>query len=172
MRICGIDPGMEITGYGVLEMDGPRLQLVRAGVFRTSAAAPLPQRLRVLYEGFRVLLAEVQPAQVVLEELYSHYAHPTTAILMGHVRGVILLAAGQAGLPVAHYLPTHVKKAVTGRGHATKEQVQRMIQALLSLPVPLTPDDATDAIGVAMAHAHALRAPVTSHERRMAGAVR
>lgn len=159
MRICGVDPGLERTGYGVIEVDGPRMRLVEAGVFRAAAEAPLPQRLQTIYEGVRALLAATQPAQMVLEELYSHYTHPTTAILMGHVRGVILLAAGEAGLPVEHYLPTRVKKAVTGRGHATKEQMQRMVQVLLHLPQVLEPDDATDAVGVALAHAHTLRAP-------------
>lgn len=159
MRICGVDPGLETTGYGVIDVAGPRTVLVEAGVFRASTAAPLAQRLRTVYDGFRALVAKTQPTHVVLEALYSHYAHPTTAILMGHVRGVILLAAGERGLPVEHYLPTRVKKAVTGRGHATKEQMQRMVQMLLNLPAVLEPDDATDAVGVALAHAHTLRAP-------------
>ncbi len=159
MRICGIDPGLEITGYGVIEASGGRQTLVTVGVLRASPKMPLAARLQAVYQGMRALLERTRPDCVVLEDLYSHYAHPTTAILMGHVRGVILLAVGEAGLSVAHYPPTHIKKAVTGRGHATKLQVQRMVQMLLNLPAPPEPDDATDALAIAMTHAHTVRAP-------------
>lgn len=166
MRICGIDPGVEITGYGVIDVAENRCSLVTTGVLRSSASEPLPARLQAIYAGLRAVVQATHPDTLVLESLYSHYEHPTTAILMGHVRGVILLAAQEAGLPVEHYPPTHVKKAVTGRGHATKVQIQRMVQMMLNLPVPPEPDDATDALATAMAHAHTLRAP------QMAGVAR
>lgn len=156
MRICGVDPGLEATGYGVIEVDGPRATLVRAGVLRSSTDDPLAKRLKAIYTAVHTLLEATRPDCLVLEALYSHYDHPTTAILMGHVRGVILLAAGERGLPVESYSVTHVKKAVTGRGHATKTQIQRMVQMLLDLPAPPIPDDATDALGAALAHAHTL----------------
>ena len=179
MRICGIDPGLETTGYGVIEAGAGRQTLVAVGVLRASPTLPLPARLRTIYQGMRTLLEKTQPDCVVLEDLYSHYAHPTTAILMGHVRGVILLAAGEAGISVAHYPPTHIKKAVTGRGHATKSQIQRMVQMLLNLPTPPEPDDAADALAIAMTHAHTLRTPfavarggLTGRAPRVAEAVR
>lgn len=105
------------------------------------------------------VLQTTRPELAVFEALYSHYSHPETAILMGHVRGVLLLAAGTLGMSVAEYSPTHIKKAVTGRGHATKEQIQRMVEMFLNLPTPPEPNDATDALAAAMAHAHTLRAP-------------
>ncbi len=159
MRICGVDPGLQCTGYGVLDVEGPRMRLVATGVFRSSAADPLAVRVQAIHTGVAALLRATRPDCLALEALYSHYAHPATAILMGHVRGVILLAAGAAGVPVSEYSATHVKKAVSGRGHAAKPQVQRMVQMLLNLPAPPEPDDATDALALAMAHAHALRAP-------------
>src|SRR3989338_165393 len=159
MRICGVDPGLQRTGYGVLDVEGPRMRLVATCVFRSPAHDPLAIRIRAIHPGVADLLRTPRPDCLALEALYSHYAHPETAILMGHVRGVILLAAGAAGVPVSEYSATHVKKAVSGRGHAAKSQVQRMIQMLLALPAPPEPDDATDALAIAMAHAHALRAP-------------
>lgn len=159
MRICGVDPGLQCTGYGVLEVEGPRMRLVTTGVFRSSPEDALATRIQAIHDGMADLLRMTRPDCVALEALYSHYAHPATAILMGHVRGVILLAAAAGGVPVSEYSATHVKKAVSGRGHAGKSQVQRMMQMLLDLPTPPEPDDATDALAIAMAHAHALRAP-------------
>lgn len=159
MRICGIDPGLEATGYGVIDVVGDRRTLVTTGVWRSAPADELPRRLQGIYGNVCALLEEQHPDCAVLEALYSHYDHPTTAILMGHVRGVILLAASERRVPVASYPATHVKKAVTGRGHATKPQVQRMVQMLLNLSEMPRPDDATDALGIALAHAHTLRAP-------------
>ena len=159
MRVCGVDPGLEITGYGVIDVAGNQLTLVTTGVFRTSASDLLTTRLKEMYDQVLGLLASTTPDLMVLEELYSQYKHPTTAIMMGHVRGVIVLAAAARGVPLQQYGPTHVKKAVTGHGHARKEQTQRMVQALLGLAKPPEPDDATDALAIAIAHAHTLRAP-------------
>ena len=138
------------------------MRLVTTGTFRSSPTDPLAVRLQGIHRSMADLLRNVKPELLVLEELYSHYAHPTTAIIMGHVRGVIVLAAGEAGLPVEQYSPTHIKKAVTGRGHASKEQIQRMVQVLLNLRELPAADDATDALAMAIAHAHALRAAFRS----------
>ena len=159
MRICGVDPGLGATGYGIIEFAGSQLTLVTTGVIRSSAAKTLPDRLQTIHTRLCALIRETQPGLMVLEELYSHYDHPTTAIHMGHVRGAILLAASECQLAVVHYSATHVKKAVTGHGHATKTQIQRMVQVLLNAPVPHGPADATDALALAIAHAHTVRAP-------------
>ena len=162
MRICGIDPGLAATGYGVIDIVGTRTILVTTGAIQSVATDPLATRLKAIHSGIADLLRAAQPELVVLEELYSHYEHPTTAILMGHVRGVIMLAASAQGFRVEQYPPTHIKKAVTGHGHASKEQVQRMVQVLLGLPTALESEDATDALAVAMTHAHTLRAPAAA----------
>lgn len=159
MRICGVDPGLQRTGYGVVEIDGSRRTLVTAGVIRSQDSAPLAERLRTIHTGMIQVLQTTRPEIAVFEALYSHYTHPETAILMGHVRGVLLLAAGALGIPTAEYSATHIKKAVTGRGHAPKPQIQRMVQMLLNLPAPPEPMDATDALAGAIAYGHTLRAP-------------
>ena len=159
MRIAGIDPGLEITGYGIVDVEGPRMRVVTAGALRSSVGRPLAARLQALHDGIAALCRTAHPETIALEALYSHYAHPTTAILMGHVRGVILLAAAEAGIAVESYPATHIKKAVTGRGHATKAQMQRMVQMLLQLPALPEPADVADALAMAITHAHALRAP-------------
>ena len=123
-RILGIDPGLNITGYGVLDFssDGPRL--VEAGVVRSTPRASLVFRVREIHEGVAEVIASLSPSSVALEELYSHYQRPKTAILMGHARGVICLAAAQSDLPVKHYAATKVKKILTGSGRAPKAQMQ------------------------------------------------
>ena len=156
MRILGIDPGLERTGYGVVELAGgvgaPRL--VEAGIIRTNRRDPSPQRLVEIHAGLADVIAEFRPEAVAIEELYAHYAHPRTAILMGHARGVAILAAAQAGVPVTSYGATHIKKALTGSGHAAKEQVQRAIQSHFGLKKPPQPPDVADALAVALCHAH------------------
>lgn len=157
MRVCGVDPGLEATGYGLIDVAGNRLTLVKTGLVCSSPRQNLPDRLNVIYEGICQLLEQYRPEIMVLEQLYSHYKHPTTSILMGHARGAILLAAAHRQISVEHYAATHVKKAVTGRGHASKDQIQRMVQALLGDPALQGEYDTTDALAVAIAHAHTLR---------------
>ena len=154
MRVLGVDPGLETTGYAVVDATGPARCVVEAGVVRSSAREALPRRLVALHDGIAEVLEQRHPDALVLEELYAHYGHPTTAILMGHARGVICLAAEQAKVPVVGYLPTRIKKAITGRGHATKMQMQRMVQRLLSLPAVPEPPDVADALALALAHIH------------------
>ena len=156
MRILGVDPGLERTGYGVIELaagvGSPRL--IEAGVIRTSPAQPLAARLMELQSGLADVLAELKPAAVAVEELYSHYAHPRTAILMGHARGVICLAAAEAGIPVRHYAATQIKRILTGSGRAPKSQVQRAIQSVFRLATPPQPPDVADALAAALCHVY------------------
>jgi crossover junction endodeoxyribonuclease RuvC len=163
MRILGIDPGLERTGYGVVELPGgagaPRL--IEAGVVRTVRTATLPERLAEIASGLAAVIEEFRPQVMAVEELYSHYGHPRTAILMGHARGVILLTAAQAGVPVASYGATHIKKALVGSGHASKEQMQRAIQSHFGLKVAPEPPDVADALAVALCHAYRTTRMVT-----------
>jgi crossover junction endodeoxyribonuclease RuvC len=170
VRILGIDPGLERTGYGVVEMttadsaDAPGAarrsvavgvpRLVEAGIIRTKPADPLPDRLVEIASGLASVLAEFKPDSMAVEELYSHYAHPRTAILMGHARGVIYLTAAQAGVAATSYSATHIKKSLTGSGHASKEQMQRAIQSRFNLKTPPEPPDVADALAVALCHAY------------------
>jgi crossover junction endodeoxyribonuclease RuvC len=164
MRILGIDPGLERTGYGVVELPGgagaPRL--IEAGVVRTVRTAPLPARLAEIASGLSAVIEEFRPQVMAVEELYSHYGHPRTAILMGNARGVILLTAAQAGVPVTSYSATHIKKALVGSGHADKVQMQRAIQSHFGLKAPPEPPDVADALAVALCHAYRTTRMVTA----------
>jgi crossover junction endodeoxyribonuclease RuvC len=157
-RVLGLDPGLEVTGYGVLDASGDRPKLLEAGVLRVPRGGPLADRLARLYASAGELLDEQKPTTVAVEELFSHYERPRTAILMGHARGVLLLAAAQRGLEVAHYLPTRVKKTMTGNGHASKAQIQRAVALEFGLVDPIAVPDVADALAVALCHFHALRA--------------
>jgi len=151
--VIGIDPGLADTGYAVLETgdrSGPRV--LEAGLLRTEPGEPLAQRLAVLYEGLAGLLANFPPAALAVEDLYAAYRHPRTAVLMGHARGVVLLAAAQQAAPVFHYPPARVKRALTGNGRAGKRQVQRVVQQLLALRRLPEPDHVADALAVALCH--------------------
>ena len=155
MRILGIDPGLRLTGYGLVELRPGAIEpvLCEAGVLRLPAKRPMEARLIELYDAVAGLLAEHKPGCVVIEKLYSHYAHPRTAILMAHARGVILLAAGQAGCETVDLPANDVKKAISGYGHASKEQMQRAVQAQYGLDEPPSPPDVADAIAIATCHA-------------------
>jgi crossover junction endodeoxyribonuclease RuvC len=154
-RILGIDPGLQITGYAVVEHGPGGPQVCEAGVIRTSEGRALPDlapRLCSLYDGLVEVLEQFHPHVVAVEQLYAHYDHPRTAILMGHARGVIFLAAGQRKLPVVSYNATSIKKTITGSGRASKDQVQRTIQRELNLPVLPEPPDVADALAAALCH--------------------
>jgi len=152
MRVLGIDPGLRVTGYGLLEAKGMRARVLEAGVVRSDDDASLPDRLRKIHLNVLDIIRELEPDAVAVEELYSHYGHPTTAILMGHARGVMLLAAAEAGVSVVTYGATRIKKALTGNGRASKEQMQRMIQSTLRLKALPEPADVADALAVALCH--------------------
>jgi len=158
MRILGIDPGLQATGYGVVDGagggGGARPRLVEAGVVRTRRDDALADRLLEIRDGLASVLDEFHPDAVAVEALYAHYKHPRTAILMGHARGVVLLAAADAGAPVTSYNATQIKKSLTGNGHASKVQMQRAIQSAFGLAEPPQPADVADAIAIALCHAH------------------
>ncbi|MBT9149253.1 MAG: crossover junction endodeoxyribonuclease RuvC [Dehalococcoidia bacterium] len=161
MRILGIDPGLNTTGYGVIEVSGGDVLLLEGGVIRTdSADAPLEIRLSRLYDGVTQVLAQFSPQALAIEELYSHYERPTTAILMGHARGVICLAAAQCGVRVFSYASTEIKSALAGNGRASKEQMQRAIEARLRLKEPPSPHDVADALAVAICHHQRVSSPI------------
>jgi len=157
MRILGVDPGLQITGYGLIEAQGAAVRLIEGGVIRPDSDLTLERRLLTLHESIGNIMGEFQPDAVVVEELYAKYAHPRTAILMGHARGTILLAAGQRSIPFCGYEASLVKRALTGNGNATKTQVARMVCYLLGLNEPPTPEDVTDALALALCHASPAR---------------
>ncbi len=152
MRILGIDPGLNTTGYGVLEITAGRPKLVEAGIVRSHRGAGLALRIREIYDGVNEVIESLQPDALALEKLYAHYDRPTTAILMGHARGVICLAAAVAGIPVSDYAATQVKKTLTGNGRAPKSQIQQAIQRELQLATLPEPADVADALAIAFCH--------------------
>jgi len=159
MRILGIDPGLNITGYGVLEIAGRQPRLVEAGVVRSRSHGTLSERIQDIHAGVADVIGALKPDVMALEKLYSHYDRPTTAILMGHARGAICLAAAQGGLEVTDYAATQIKKLLTGSGRAPKIQVQQAIQRELNLPNLPEPADVADALAIAMCHHYLANGP-------------
>ena len=151
-RVLGIDPGLNITGYGVLDVTTAGPKLCEAGVVRGTTRKCLMTRLAEIHAGLVEVIQATQPAAMALEQLYSHYERPRTAILMGHARGVICLAAAQAGIPVINYSATQVKKVLTGNGRAPKAQVQQAVQQELRLTGLPEPPDVADALAIALCH--------------------
>ncbi len=159
MRILGIDPGLQVCGYACLEADGDNVNLIEAGVFATPTDLAIEQRLNRIAADAGEILASFKPEIVAVEELYSHYAHPKTAILMGHARGVILQKCAEAAIEVRSFSATRIKKSITGNGRASKEQVQRTIQTMLLLPELPEPNDVADAIAAALCCANSAKIP-------------
>jgi crossover junction endodeoxyribonuclease RuvC len=156
MRILGIDPGTSLTGFGVIEETAGTIAVVAFGVIRTSAETPMPERLRELHQELQTLVSLHAPQAAAVERLFFQ-RNVRTAIAVGQARGVILLALAQAGLAVGEYTPLEVKQAVTGYGGADKRQVQEMVRVLLQLSDIPRPDDAADALAIAICHAHSAR---------------
>jgi len=155
VKIFGIDPGSDRTGYGCVELDGSRHRLVISGAI-SAVGASFPEKLLKIHTGLAVLLAECRPDCVAIENLFfSNNAR--SALKLGHARGVAMLAAVEAGLPVAEYTPAEIKRAVVGYGRAEKHQVQQMVKLLLGLAALPSPHDAADALAVAICHAHAMK---------------
>ena len=152
MRILGIDPGLRVTGFGVLDVEGSSLRYVASGVIRI-AAGPLPPRLKVIHDGIGEVLAQYRPDLAVVEIVFVN-VNPQSTLLLGQARGAAITTLVAAGLPVHEYSALQVKQAVVGTGRAAKEQVQWMVQRLLSLPGVPSPD-AADALACAICHAHA-----------------
>lgn len=156
MIVLGIDPGTAATGYGIVERNGAKLRAIDYGCFETTSALTPPQRLLAIHEAIGELIETHRPQLVAVERLFFN-RNVQTAFAVGQARGVVLLSAAEHGLPVFEYGPHEVKMAVTGYGRAQKDQVQRMVQVVLGLDVLPRPDDAADALAVAICLAHAQR---------------
>ena len=150
--MLGVDPGTAVTGYGVVARKGDgAVSLLECGVIRTHPRAPLPERLRDIHEGIVEVIARALPSVLAVESVF-YAKNVRTSVVLGHARGVVLLAAALRGLQVAEYPPAEVKNAVVGAGAATKEQVGYMVQRLLRLKEPPRPHDAADGVAVALTH--------------------
>lgn len=157
MKILGVDPGTAATGYGIIVREGPgAASLLECGVIRTTASAPLAERLRDIHDGLDDVLSRHAPDVVAVEGVFFG-KNVRTTVLLGHARGVILLAAAQRDLEVAEYAPAEIKNAVVGSGSATKEQVQFMVKKLLRLKEVPSPADAADGVAVALCHLNTSR---------------
>ena len=158
MRILGVDPALSITGYGVIEFKHHTPRLIEAGIVRTDSRQEIAKRLYKIYQALLKLVDELKPDVLVLEKLYAHYRHPTTAYQLGHARGVVCLLCAVKNIPLVEYAATRVRKAVLGRGNASKLQVQRMVMHALALEsLPPKYMDVTDALALAIAHTHVVR---------------
>jgi crossover junction endodeoxyribonuclease RuvC len=146
----GIDPGLNVTGYAILDFGGAEPVIVEAGALRTNPRLDMSGRIAQLYADLAEILGEMRPDLAAIEQLYAHYKHPRTAILMGHARGIVLLACQQAGVGVRSISATAVKKGITGNGHASKQQVQRAVQSILKLKELPRPPDVADALAIAL----------------------
>jgi crossover junction endodeoxyribonuclease RuvC len=150
MRILGIDPGLRITGYGVVRWKPIRPELVDGGVIRLKEKTPIPDRLVELETELDKLFDEFHPDVCAIEQLYAHYKHPRTAILMGHARGVIMLVAARRGVRIEQFPANRIKQSVAGHGHAGKQQMQRAIQSFWNLKTAPEPPDVADALAIAL----------------------
>ena len=151
----GVDPGLVATGFGVLEVGPGGVTVCDAGVISTTTGQPLEARLNALHRAVHRIIELQSPGLLVVEDLYTEYKFPRTAILMGHARGVIILAAAEAGIPVANYPATQIKKTITGNGHAAKWQMQEAVRRELRLSKLPEPADVADALAIALCHAWA-----------------
>ena len=157
MIILGIDPALTVTGYGVIDFKKNAMCLIEAGVIKTDSKDPLPQRLNKIYNSVIKLIDDTHPDCLVLEKLYAHYRHPVTAFILGQARGVICLATATKNIPLIEYAATRVKKAIVGKGLASKLQVQRMVGNALNLNSLPKYTDVTDALALAIAHSQIIR---------------
>jgi len=164
MRIMGIDPGLNATGYGVIIAEPGGVQLVGAGVIRPPIRQPFAKRLLTLYDALADVIETYHPRLTVLESLYTHHQYVTTATLMAHARGIVSLISAQHNLSLVEYSPTRVRKALTGNGSASKEQVARVVYTWLGVQESSWSSDATDALALAIAHAQISKAPVIERE--------
>ena len=156
MRVIGIDPGTAITGWGVVAGDGNDLALIAYGAITTAAGTPLPERLQIIYRELSTIIEQWQPEDAAIEELFFS-KNAKTALAVGHGRGAAMLALANASLPITEYKPLEVKQAITGHGGADKLQMQQMVKLLLALDDVPRPDDAADALAVAICHLHSRR---------------
>lgn len=160
MRILGVDPALRVTGYGIIDFKKNRLSLLEAGIVKTSSKQTLPERLDKIYQAIKKLIFDTKPDAMVLEKLYVHYRHPTTAYLLGQARGVICFACAEKKIPLFEYAATRVKKAIIGYGSASKYQIQRMVANILNLKSLPRYTDVTDALALAIAHCYIARTKI------------
>jgi crossover junction endodeoxyribonuclease RuvC len=158
VKIFGIDPGSDRTGYGCVDTDGRRHRIVAFGAISAPPRAAFPDKLLAIHRRLAALLAETRPDCIAIESIF-HAANVRSALKLGHARGVAMLAAGETGLPIAEYTPAEIKRAVVGYGRAEKHQVQQMVKLILGLDRAPAPHDAADALAIAICHAHS-RGPV------------
>jgi crossover junction endodeoxyribonuclease RuvC len=157
MRILGIDPALSVTGFGVIDETTKGLSLVDSGIVKSKSKYPLPARLATIYQGILNKVGELKPDCIILEKLYVHYRHPTTAFILGHARGIICLISAEMKLPLFEYSATRVKKAVVGQGLASKAQIQRMVASILRLTQVPKYQDVSDALALAITHSYIAR---------------
>jgi len=157
MIIVGIDPALAVSGYGVIRANKSTLTLIEAGIIKTFAKEAVPARLDRIYRGVLKLIHDTKADCLVLEKIFSHYKHPATACILGQARGVICLAAFTAGLPFFEYSATRIKKAIVGKGLASKTQVQSMVSHTLGLKTLTAYLDVTDALALAIAHSYIVK---------------
>jgi crossover junction endodeoxyribonuclease RuvC len=156
MIILGIDPGLQITGYGILKSNGHEIGVIEAGIIKTNLKDSFENKLSEIFSEIGKIIKQYKPDYIAIEELYSHYAHPKTAIIMGHARGTVFLQASQSGTPIVSYASTRIKKSLTGNGRASKGQMRRMIKSTLGLKDELFSPDTADALAAAICHHNAL----------------
>jgi crossover junction endodeoxyribonuclease RuvC len=173
-RVLGIDPGLNLTGYAVVECQPGGPKVIEAGIVRGKSKDSLAARLGEIHDGVAEVIAALCPNAMALEQLYSHYKHPRTSILMGHARGVICLAAAKAGIEVTNYSATQIKKVLTGNGRAPKSQMQTAIQRELLLPRLPEPADVADALAIALCHYYlgVKRQDIAVHSESVSGKIR
>ncbi|MHB8146141.1 MAG: crossover junction endodeoxyribonuclease RuvC [Vulcanimicrobiaceae bacterium] len=159
IRVLGIDPALRVTGYGAIERGGDGIALIEAGIVAPRVDRPLEERLCELHSGIVEVIVQTRPDVIVIEELYSTYKNPTTAILMGHARGVMCLAGAQAQVPVFTLGHSYVKRALIGSGNARKDQVNAMVMQLLRLRIAPKPNDVSDALAIAIAYLNSSAVP-------------
>ena len=170
MRILGVDPGSYRTGYGCIETSGSRHRVIACGALTAPARTTLAEKLLAIHHGLAALLVQYQPGTVAIESLF-YARNARSALILGHVRGVLMLAASEAGVPISEYSPTEVKRAVVGYGRAEKRQVQKMVMLLLGMEEEPSPLDVSDALAVAVCHSHSM-GPTQGRSVATAGAAR
>ncbi len=157
MKILGVDPGLYISGYGLIDWDNNAATLIEAGIVKTKKDDEVQRRLQYIYRSILALVKRMKPEAIALEKLYSHHRHPTTSYALGQARGLICLISAELNIALFEYPSTRIKKAVIGRGRASKEQIQRIIQQFLKITDRPKYFDITDALAVAITHGHTLR---------------
>jgi len=167
MIILGIDPALSVTGYGLIEDKNSKLSLIKTGVIITSFKHNYGFRLKEIYTQVLEIIAAFSPQVMVVEKLYIHFRHPTTAYILGQVKGVIALISAQSNLPLYEYASTRIKKSILGVGQASKEQIQRMVIDLLGIKQMPRYNDITDALAVAVAHSYISRSEQILSKRKV-----